>query len=272
MRDIRVNTWNELWDAIFTDSWQPDIQRHRSPFVFRGMEHASDPLETSLIRLAGDNPGLEGHLLRNFRKYAEPSLVDQDTVWHWLSLAAHHGLPTRLLDFSVSPLVAAHFATRHTQHFDRDGVIWALDIRAVHRLTPPILWEQLSQEDAWYFTVEMLAKVASSLQEFDSLSDEPAVLFFEPPSIDARITNQFALFAIVSDPIVSLGEWLEQRPDLYHRIIIPAEFKWEVRDKLDQVNITERVLFPGLDGLSQWQKRYYMPHIRYPGDRPQPEK
>jgi hypothetical protein len=236
------------------------------------MEHASDPLETSLIRLAGDNPGLEGHLLRNFRKYAEPSLVAQDTVWHWLSLAAHHGLPTRLLDFSVSPLVAAHFATRHTENFERDGVIWAIDIRVVHQFTPRILQEQLSQADAWYFTVEMLAHVASSLQEFDTLSDEPAILFFEPPSIDARITNQYALFALVSDPILSLGEWLEHHPDTYNRIIIPAEFKWEVRDKLDQVNITERVLFPGLDGLSHWQKRYYMPRKRLHDDSPEPEK
>jgi hypothetical protein len=260
MQDIHIQSWNELWDAFFVDSWQPDIQRHRSPYVFRGMSDAAAHMDTALMRLSGDYWKMEAHLLRNFRKYAEPSRVEQDTVWHWLSLAAHHGLPTRLLDFSVSPLVAAHFATQNTDAYDSDGVIWAVNTRAAHRMTPQILQEHLHREDAWYFTVEMLSQAAATLEEFDALADEPAVLFFEPPAIDARITNQFALFALISDATLALGDWLEQHPHLFFRIIIPAAFKWEVRDRLDQVNITERVLFPGLDGLSRWQKRYYTPN------------
>ncbi|HDI59682.1 MAG TPA: FRG domain-containing protein, partial [Desulfobacteraceae bacterium] len=53
--------------------------------------------------------------------------------------------------------------------------------------------------------------------------------------------------------------WLCQYPRICRRIVIPAALKWEIRDKLDQAGITERVLFPGLDGLSCWLKRHYSP-------------
>jgi hypothetical protein len=61
------------------------------------------------------------------------------------------------------------------------------------------------------------------------------------------------------NPEAILDQWLLDHPDLWYKIILPANLKWEIRDKLDQANITERVLFPGLDGLSRWQKRYYTP-------------
>ncbi len=55
--------------------------------------------------------------------------------------------------------------------------------------------------------------------------------------------------------------WLAAHPSIWRKIIIPAELKWEIRDKLDQANITERVLFPGLDGLTSWLKRHYSPKV-----------
>ena len=66
----------------------------------------------------------------------------------------------------------------------------------------------------------------------------------------------------MSDVETDLDSWLQNHPHLYDRLIIPAGLKWEIRDKLDQANVTERVLFPGLDGLSKWLRRYYSPASR----------
>jgi hypothetical protein len=105
----------------------------------------------------------------------------------------------------------------------------------------------------------MLDRVAPDLAAYDRLSDQPFVAFFEPPSLDQRIVNQYALFSLMSNPEVRLDHWLCDHPDVYRRIVIPAKLKMEVRDKLDTGNITERVLYPGLDGLTRWLNRYYLP-------------
>ena len=103
---------------------------------------------------------------------------------------------------------------------------------------------------------------ARLLPSFDRLTRHSFVLFFEPPSIDERIVNQFALFSVMNGPALRLDEFLQDQKQGVRRLIIPAALKWEVRDKLDQANVTERVLFPGLDGLSRWLRRYYSPRPR----------
>jgi hypothetical protein len=96
-----------------------------------------------------------------------------------------------------------------------------------------------------------------TLEAFDRLAPRPFVVFLEPPSLDRRIANQFALFSLMSSPEARLDHWIAGHGTMARRIVIPASLKWEVRDKLDQANINERVLFPGLDGLSRWLTRYY---------------
>jgi hypothetical protein len=151
-----------------------------------------------------------------------------------------------------------HFVTADLSLYDIDGTIWMVNYPKTRDWLPDPLRRTLHDEHAEGFNSEMLQQF-DTLEEFDSISEKPFVVFFEPPSLDDRIVNQSALFSILSSPTIAMDEWLSDKPELYRRIIIPASLKWEVRDKLDQANITERVLFPGLDGLSQWLKRYYSP-------------
>src|SRR5215210_3055719 len=172
MHEIRAESWTHLHELLFADSWHEGLRRHRSDFVFRGEGSREASLATSLQRLGGDYADVEGHLLRNFRKYAQRSDVPADTLWDWLALAKHHGLPTRLLDWTYSPYVALHFLTAGPGRHDVDGTLWCVDFVEAGRRLPRPLADLLEEEGANTFTAEMLARVASSLAEFDGLAGD----------------------------------------------------------------------------------------------------
>jgi hypothetical protein len=256
-----MKSWLDVLDALYEGSWNKDLQRFRSPYAFRGLSRKDHTLASSLVRLAepaADVSRLELALLRNFRKYAHGEATGADSIWDWLALGQHRGLPTRLLDWTYSPLVALHFATANAGEFSDDGVVWCVNFVEANKRLPRRLKRILQQEGSDTFTVEMLGAF-SSLREFDALSRDPFVVFLEPPAVDRRILNQLALFSLMSNPAARLDEWLRNHPALCRRVEIPAALKWEIRDKLDQANVNERVLFPGLDGLSRWLTRYYTP-------------
>jgi hypothetical protein len=257
MREVRVSSWVELQDRLFGESWDEALRRYRSRWVFRGCA-VDHELKTSLLRLGPRCADLELPLLRTFRKYARWAPGREDNVWCWLALAQHHGLPTRLLDWTFSPYVALHFVTEDAAKFDRDGIVWAVDYVTANQLLPAALQRILTEEQAAVFTGEMLSRAASSLRELDATGEE-FVVFFEPPSLDDRIVNQHALFSMMPRADLSPGSWFGRHSELVQRIIVPAALKYEVRDKLDQANVTERVLYPGLDGLCRWLERYYTP-------------
>jgi hypothetical protein len=255
--EFRVTSWEELQSKLFHDTFDDRINRHRSSYIYRGVNDASYRLLTSLQRLGGPYPRLERHLLRNFRKYAHRDSAPGNSVWNWLAVAQHHGLPTRLLDWTYSPYVALHFATNELHKFETDGVIWAMNYAEINSYLPDKLQRVIRKEQSNAFTAELLSSVCANLDVLDSIENEDFLIFLEPPSLDNRIVNQFALFSLLSNPSIVLDDWMKKHEDLYFKIIIPAELKWEIRDKLDQANITERVLFPGLAGLSEWLKRHY---------------
>jgi hypothetical protein len=288
----RAESWTELQELLYRDSWREGIERHRAPYVYRGVSSENYRLETSLRRFVGDSGRweLESHLLRSFNKYAQGELDEPRSIWHLLSVAQHHGLPTRLFDWSYSPLVATYFATKSGRP-DRDAAVWAVDYGRVHAALPDPYREVLEREGTNVFDVDLLAsadaawsrasddvaltdrevefahrrmglRLEETRRRLESISAEPEgrfVLFFEPPAINDRIVNQSALFSYQTDPDLLLDEWLEERPELHRKIVIPAECKPEFRDKLDQANVNPRTLFPGLDGLASWLAEYYRP-------------
>ena len=153
--------------------------------------------------------------------------------------------------------MALHFVTENANAFDADGVVWCVDYHQAKTLLPAPLSEVLRRESSDVFTPELLAHAVESLETLRAISPEPALVFLEPPSLDQRIVTQYALFSFLTHAEAEMQEWVERHSDLCRRLIVPAKVKWEIRDKLDQANITERVLYPGLDGLCRWLKRYY---------------
>src|SRR5262245_27002343 len=133
--------------------------------------------------------------------------------WEWLALAEHHGLPTRLLDWTRNPLVAAFFAV-----------------------------ESASETDAAIYAYSTTVSVDSAKQSDPFGID--GVLRFRPSHITHRIVVQKGLFTAHAKP-----SEVFQSPHLT-RAIIPAAHRAELRIRLYRYGITRGSLFQGLDGLS----------------------
>ncbi len=262
-KEVTAESWTDLMNILAEDAKHFEgISRHRNEKAYRGMADASWPITTGLQRVNKNAfIQVEKHLFRNFQKYAPQNSVIFNTFWNWLTLAEHHGLPTRLLDWSYSPLVALHFALDNYELFDNgsEAVIWSVDLEALKHTLPDEnnIRESFIKEGAITFTIETLDRMWSSFDELSSEAVDDFMIFFEPPSFNNRLINQYALLSTTRNPKTVVSDWLQMHGDLYRRIIIPNKLKWEFRDRLDQINITERIIYPGLDGLCLWLKRWY---------------
>ncbi len=270
-REIRVSSWLELMSELHSQNLVQvlrDEGNHlRSPYVFRGMDCATWPLATSLQRLPKTETTrpdvVERSLLRSFRKYASAGAFDRQSEWYVLAVAQHNGLPTRCLDWTGSPLVAAHFACGDERYKNEDGAIWCLHaglLRQINQLATP--QAQSLRGISWVYDTKLLEDSFADVRALDaSSSSADLLLLWEPPSLDLRIASQHGLLSIMNSGTGSPNTFLQTHcstyQDLVLRIIISGAMKSEARDMLDQNNVSERALYPGLPGLCAWLKRYY---------------
>ena len=152
LQETVIRDWEGLQSAIFQDVWDPTILRYRNNCVYRGMADLRWGLLPSLNRACGHDLTLEKPMLRSFKKYGYADLRSVSSFWQLLAMAQQFGLPTRLLDWTYSPLVAAHFATEDQRFYSADGVIYRADVPAMNRRLPPIYREKLLLEKCNVFT------------------------------------------------------------------------------------------------------------------------
>ncbi len=170
----------------------------------------------------------EQRILVEFKKMARAHLRDVPANdWEWLAIAQHHGLVTRLLDWTRNPLVALYFAVED-EDARIDGAVWAYGYGA---------------------------------EDHDPLSSPFAfssVVYVDPPHINPRIVAQGACFTAHADGVDGQsGQW----PGNLTRIRIAIEEKGRVATQLSELGITRASLFPDLDGVARFLNWNWFPRL-----------
>ena len=257
-----ISTIDGIKDLIFEQTYNATIDRTRSSYLYRGMRNVDYDLATSLSRNCKDAYAkLEQPLLDNFINYVrieDPTI--NESVWKAMVIGQHYGLPTRLLDWTHSTLVALHFATLE-ENLDklgqRDCVIWRIDLRDLNLNLPPKYQQYLKMKDTFVFSLDGLAELAPNIAQYDADMGVQSLVCFEPPSVDQRIVNQYSFFSAIPSGITDLEAFLDSHTEKTVKYVIDKRLRWEMRDILDQLNINERMIYPGTAGIASWLARHY---------------
>jgi len=262
INEVTIRTLGDLMPLLTEQEYRPEMDRNRSTYLYRGMPDSGYKMTTSLSRNCKHlQRRLEPAILDNYAKYA---VQEEDTVrrsvWYSMISGQHNGLPTRLLDWSHSALAGLHFAVTEdnlAEMGDHDCVVWRIDMEELYRLLPAKYQEAVMRTQSTIFTVPMLRSITESLEEYDRDMGDRAMVIVEPPSINSRIINQYSFFSIIPMEMTDIEGFLDQRTEHTVKYVIDRKLRWRVRDMLDQLNMSERIIYPGLEGLSKWIARHY---------------
>lgn len=205
--------------------------------IFRGHSFANYELQPGIGRIGQavtDKPftiAEEKKMINSFIKKAHPYLEKQISDLEAMAIAQHHGLPTRLLDWTWNPLVAFFFAVEDDDNAEEDGAIYYLQTNGIEFKNP---LDGVSNDTG-----------------FDPFNILNSTILYEPKFISQRIVAQSGLFSIHPNPNEAIKD------ERIHKIIISKHIKANLGIALETMGIHPGNLFPGLEGTSKHIKWLY---------------
>lgn len=254
------------YSTVYLDHWRDYkifVERFSENWAFRGQADAAWVLNNAIERTGfiQFHKGIEAEFVAEFQRGARNYLSKDETPGHlieWLALMQHHGAPTRLLDLTRSPYIAAYFAFEICQEKENHNIaVWGVNINYLKNSSLKILAEEFG---------EALKDNKNLIDEnlFEKIfyqNNRKLVFPVEPFRMNRRYSLQQSVFistGISNIPLMDqlhfLGDSIEQS---VVKIEMPARCKKEALRDLQQMNLHRASLFPDLDGYALSLKLRY---------------
>ncbi|MBL0559469.1 FRG domain-containing protein [Aeromonas hydrophila] len=238
-RIIKIATLSQYIEKVEAIKAESEKNKNKAELLFRGQrqDHTLLP-KLARLNLNGDIENVEKLMLDEFRRACLP-LVEYhpENNWDLLALAQHHGLPTRLLDWTYSALVALWFAVQKEPNNEEHGVVWVLNA------------DHSDFRDT---------------EEFDDPPSNEITKIFRSRVISRRISAQAGAFTVHRinkggnrrNKIVKFETHIQFKKKLT-KLVIPAEYFAPIRKSLMMMGVNHSTVFPDIDGLCQHLERRF---------------
>jgi len=234
----------------------------RVPMWFRGVGKSTYTLVPSLYRYPTSKAtsellDIEVKMMTRFKERAVPYLNSSNlSDWEYLFLMQHHGVPTRLLDWTENPFIALYFSlvsAISSNSVDGNAAVWILS---------PTIWNEKVFEHTSYkggplsVTDKRITRYDPS--EMDNIPEMPAAIFgiHNNPRIIAQ-RGVFTIFGSSIEPMENLFVKKDFPANGLIKIEIPSDKIHQLLERLFSTGYTESMIYPGLDGLALENKRIY---------------
>jgi hypothetical protein len=263
--NLKEVTWQDFlkkWEYVTLEEW-----------IFRGqscqkskvslMSHLERALNSYNI-LLNKAPEIEEFMIRDFRRKYEgidSPMISEDTLY-CLSLMQHFGCPTRLLDCTYSPYIAAFFAVENIsikQGEKRDAIVFCFNHKWINESA------RKNIDDDELFEKRFVDKTITdeSFKPLYMAKRKSFIVADNPLQLHRRLSIQRGVFLIQGDisksmmeNIKSMGAWQTQKNVIIYNLKInTGEELKKVYEDLRLMNITHESLFPGLDGFAKSLKQ-----------------